>query len=124
MSALLLAVFALEAATVTDTIQERQYNYKSDDGESHVFKYRLLTPEKFEPGMKYPVVLFLHGAGERGDDNKAQLKYLPTWMAEPKMRTAYPCFLIAPQVPKDAKWVNSPWDKRRGSRFRKKCPIR
>jgi predicted peptidase len=114
MNALLLAVFALEAGAVTDTIQERQYSYKSDDGASQVFKYRLLTPEKIELGKKYPVVLFLHGAGERGADDRAQLRYLPTWMAEPKMRAAYPCFLIAPQVPTDAKWVNSPWDKKTG----------
>jgi predicted peptidase len=112
MNALLLAILALEVGAVSDTIQERQYNYKSDDGASHTFKYRLLTPAKIEPGKKYPVVLFLHGAGERGDDNRAQLKYLPTWMAEEKMRAAYPCFLIAAQVPNDAKWVNSPWDKK------------
>jgi predicted peptidase len=114
MNALLLVVFALEAGNVTDVIQERTYNYKSDDGASHSFKYRLLVPDRIEPGKKYPVVLFLHGAGERGDDNKAQLKYLPTWMAEPKMRAAYPCFLIAPQVPNDQKWVNAPWDKKTG----------
>ena len=114
MNALLLVVFALEAGNVTDVIQERTYNYKSDDGASDSFKYRLLAPDRIEPEKKYPVVLFLHGAGERGDDNKAQLKYLPTWMAEPKMRAAYPCFLIAPQVPNNQKWVNAPWDKKTG----------
>lgn len=114
MNAPLLVVFALEAGNVTDVIQERTYNYKSDDGAGHSFKYRLLAPDRIEPEKKYPVVLFLHGAGERGDDNKAQLKYLPTWMAEPKMRAAYPCFLIAPQVPNNQKWVNAPWDKKTG----------
>ena len=112
MSALLLAILALEAGAVTDTIHERNYVYKTDDGATHTFKYRLLTPEKIEPGKKYPVVLFLHGAGERGNDDTAQLKYLPTWMAAPKMRAAYPCFLIAPQCPSGEKWVDSPWNKR------------
>ena len=112
MSTLLLALLALEVGAVTDSYQERQYNYKSDDGASHSFKYRLLAPQKIEPGKKYPVVLFLHGAGERGSDDTAQLKYFPTWMAEPKMRAEYPCFLIAPQCPSGEKWVNSPWDKR------------
>ena len=50
--------------------------------ESHVFQghggvkmpYRLLKPEKIEPGQKYPLVLVLHGWGERGTDNAKQLK--------------------------------------------------
>ena len=36
-------------------------------------KYRLLRPEAEKAGQKYPLVLFLHGAGERGDDNQKQL---------------------------------------------------
>ena len=37
--------------------------------------YRMLLPENFNAEHKYPVVLFLHGAGEKGDDNISQLKY-------------------------------------------------
>lgn len=71
---------------------------------------RLMKPANIEPGKKYPLVLFLHGAGERGDDNKSQLKYFPTWMATPAMRAKYPCFILAPQCPDKQKWVNVPWD--------------
>ncbi|MCG8511961.1 MAG: sulfatase-like hydrolase/transferase, partial [Rhodospirillales bacterium] len=35
-------------------------------------RYRMHTP-KLEAGRRYPLVLFLHGAGERGDDNAKQL---------------------------------------------------
>src|SRR5437870_83470 len=35
--------------------------------------YRVLKPAQIDPGKKYPLVLFLHGAGERGDNNAAQL---------------------------------------------------
>ena len=39
-----------------------------------VFRYRVA--EKAAPeGGKVPLVLFMHGAGERGDDNKRQLNY-------------------------------------------------
>lgn len=38
-------------------------------------RYRLLEPETLEPGAKYPLILFLHGAGERGTDNEKQLKH-------------------------------------------------
>ena len=40
--------------------------YVSSQGDS--LKYRLLRPEAEKAGKKYPLVLFLHGAGERGDD--------------------------------------------------------
>ena len=47
--------------------------------EKLVFKeklpYRLLKPKEIEAGKKYPLVIFLHGAGERGKDNEAQLKH-------------------------------------------------
>lgn len=74
--------------------------------------YRLLTPESIEPGQKYPVVLFLHGAGERGDDNQPQLKFLPLWMATKENRKTYPCFLIAPQCPCDRLWSQAEWGAR------------
>lgn len=39
-----------------------------------VLLYRLAEPAKVEAGKKYPLVVFMHGAGERGNDNEAQLK--------------------------------------------------
>lgn len=43
-------------------------DYVSDRGDT--LRYRLLEPGTLEPGAKYPLVLFLHGAGERGTDNE------------------------------------------------------
>lgn len=73
--------------------------------------FRLLVPRP-EPGAKSdpaPVVLFLHGAGERGTDNMAQLKHFPEKMAQPEWRARYRCFLIAPQCEPDQQWVDAPW---------------
>ena len=39
-----------------------------------VLHYRIKGPAEAEPGRKYPLVVFMHGAGERGADNAAQLK--------------------------------------------------
>lgn len=81
----------------------------ADDDHLTEFGYRLLRPATIEPGRRYPVVLFLHGAGERGTDNVAQLAHLPTWMAEPAMRHRYPCFLIAPQCRSERSWSVFDW---------------
>ena len=38
-------------------------------------QYRIYVPEGLKTDQRVPLVLFLHGAGERGDDNTAQLKH-------------------------------------------------
>jgi predicted peptidase len=38
--------------------------------------YRLLTPIDLNSSSRYPLVLFFHGSGERGDDNEKQLLVL------------------------------------------------
>ena len=38
------------------------------------YHFRVFTPKGWSRKKKSPVILFLHGAGERGDDNLAQTK--------------------------------------------------
>jgi len=71
-------------------------------------RYRLMSPAAIEPGRKYPLVIFLHGAGERGDCNEAQLRYLPEVLARPENRERYPCFVVAPQCPAERQWIEVP----------------
>jgi len=74
-------------------------------------KYRLLKPLNYRPGKKYPLVLFLHGAGERGDDNLITLKHGAKDFAVAKRREEFPCYVLVPQCPKDQKWSNVDWSK-------------
>ena len=85
--------------------------------EAHVYQdhsgkklpYRLLKPLAIEEGKKYPLVVFLHGAGERGTDNEKQLVHGVPQFASKENREKYPCFLIAPQCPDGKKWVEVDW---------------
>ncbi len=72
-------------------------------------KYRLLKPADFSQNQTYPLVIFLHGAGERGDDNVAQLVHGMKDFLNPDRRKNYPCFVVAPQCPNDKKWVEVDW---------------
>jgi predicted peptidase len=71
--------------------------------------YRVLEPAKIEPNQKYPLVLFLHGAGERGSDNKAQLVHGSTQFTKPETRAKFPAYVLFPQCPAGKKWVEVPW---------------
>ena len=71
--------------------------------------YRVLSPAKIEKGKKYPLVLFLHGAGERGNDNKAQLVHGSDLFSKAENRDKYPCYVIFPQCPNGKKWVEVDW---------------
>lgn len=71
--------------------------------------YRWLAPASLEPGRKYPLVLFLHGAGERGTNNSAQLVHGTKLYLDAAHRTKFPCFVLAPQCPAGKQWVDMPW---------------
>lgn len=110
--AVLLAVLAMPAGTFArEPFEALEYEYTGGEYEQETFRYQLLRPAKLEEGKTYPLILFLHGAGERGDDNEKQLKYLPEYMATPAMREKFPCYLIAPQCRSGKKWVDVDWSR-------------
>ena len=67
---------------------------------------RVLLPETYEPDRhRYPLVVSLHGSGERGTDNRAQLKNGLSVFEQ--MRRTHPCLVVAPQLPKRETWGGS-----------------
>jgi predicted peptidase len=77
--------------------------FKAEDGTEVL--YRFAAPEKTEEGKTYPLVLFLHGAGERGTDNKAQLKHGVDDILKGAAGLGEPVFLVAPQCPPEQWWA-------------------
>ena len=62
-------------------------------------RFRLHVPDSYEVGKKYPLVVWLHGAGECGSDNINQLSHLHhiiPYLVGPKKRDF---FLLVPQCP-------------------------
>ena len=64
--------------------------FVSSKGDS--LPYRMIHPESVKPGEKYPLVLFLHGAGERGNDNEKQLTHGGQMFLNPVNQEKYPAF--------------------------------
>ncbi len=65
----------------------------------------MLSPLEIEPGKKYPLFTFLHGAGERGEDNLAQLgNGVSEWLGRPEIRQRFPAYYLLPQCPLEQLW--------------------
>jgi predicted peptidase len=65
----------------------------------------MMSPLNANPGRRYPLVVFLHGAGARGSDNQSQLSGFPEQMAQTFWRKRFPCFLLAPQCAESTYWT-------------------
>ena len=65
--------------------------------------YRVMFPEDFDPSKSYPLILFLHGAGERGTDNNSQLVHgRARFQSDSSLKNT---IVLAPQCPKEDYWV-------------------
>ncbi len=68
--------------------------------------YRLLLPENYDDSKMYPLILFLHGAGERGNDNELQLSHGGEYFLRDSIRKKYPAIVIFPQCKQESFWSN------------------
>ena len=107
MIAVLVCMVAngLQADDPRERFEAREY--KNAAGERLL--YRLLKPHNYDPAKSYPLVVFWHGAGERGDDNARQLVHGMKDFASDERMAKHPAFVIAPQCPTDEKWANVSW---------------
>jgi len=86
------------------TSQSHLFSYETyitSSGDSLL--YRQLISD-YSSGAKYPLVIFLHGAGERGLDNEAQLKWGVTHFADEELMKSEMPIVIAPQCPPELNW--------------------
>ncbi|MCX7602113.1 MAG: alpha/beta fold hydrolase [Meiothermus sp.] len=69
--------------------------------------YALYLPQGQAPRGGWPLILFLHGSGERGRDGKKQatVGLGPAIQANPK---SWPAVVLMPQCPKEAQWRGEP----------------
>ncbi|WP_353135735.1 prolyl oligopeptidase family serine peptidase [Pseudopedobacter sp.] len=67
---------------------------------------RVLYPKGFDQNKKYPLVIFLHGRGESGNDNQKQLTHGAKLFLDSVNRTKFPAIVVFPQCPSDSYWAN------------------
>lgn len=101
--ALLICLFIFTSMYAGDKVSFLKRQFTSSNG--YKLNYRILYPVNYTPGKSYPVILFLHGAGERGNDNEAQLVHGGDMLASYGNQSKYPAIVIAPQCPEGEKWA-------------------
>jgi predicted peptidase len=89
-------------------VYQRAY-FKFEEGK--ILPYRILYPENYDKAKKYPIVLVLHGGGERGSDNEKQLMHGAKLFSSPETRKNFPAIVVFPQCSADAYWANTKIDR-------------
>ena len=89
---------------------------KPDGTVDATYRYRLVEP-RMEPRAeaiadpnsdaraRVPLIVFLHGSGERGSDIRAQLKHFAGACASDEFQTKAPCYVLAMQCPANETWM-------------------
>ena len=102
----LLLGFLLSGHWVIGFSQDEFPNYKYEqyDYQNNILNYRVLYPSDFDDTQTYPLLLFLHGMGERGSDNETQLTHGARLLEDSISR--YPAIVLFPQCPETDYWAN------------------
>ncbi len=105
----------LTGCATTDACKERVFvprvnggvatgfiNKALEDGK-HTWRYVVYVPDNYTPDKAWPLIVFLHGAGERGDDGLKQTQ-VGIGTAIRFHPDRFPAIVLMPQCPEDAFW--------------------
>jgi predicted peptidase len=98
LTVLLMFCFVVQAQQ--EFFQKKEFIFKGD-----TLRYRVLYPAHYDKSKSYPLVLFLHGSGERGNDNVKQLVWGASLFTDSLNREKYPAIVLFPQCPDKESWV-------------------
>lgn len=73
--------------------------------DGYTLPYQIMYPDNYDKTKQYPLLVFLHGAGERGNDNEKQLVNGKQFLID-NFHSKYPAIVIVPQCPADNYWAN------------------
>lgn len=77
--------------------------YVNEEGDTLLYRQMI---SDYDTISQYPLVIFLHGSGERGNDNEAQLKWGVKAFTNTRVMTSYRPIVVAPQCPANERWSN------------------
>jgi predicted peptidase len=97
---------AMIIVNITDlAVELGAYNPFAFSRNNNSLLYQILLPNNYYEAASLPLLIFLHGSGERGNDNRAQLKHGSQLFLDSIM--VYPALVVFPQCPVNDSWPNS-----------------
>ena len=106
---LLCFLFLSTSAKGEDNVLANYEKLEFKNPEGQVLRYRWYFPAELQSGERVPLLIFLHGAGERGDDNEKTLVHGASDFVSDKLQSLQKCAVLIPQCPEGQQWVNVPW---------------
>lgn len=103
---MLIALSLCACTTVPSRNGHGEFLAREVTAEGATHRYQVFVPSRAAGGEHPPVILFLHGSGERGADNQIQLDtglgpYLRSHMDD------FPAIVVFPQVPSRGQWIGA-----------------
>jgi predicted esterase len=74
------------------------------DAKGQKLPYQIMEPSAEAKNQTYPLVIFLHGSGEKGTDNALQMRNGVYAFCEKEVREKHPCYLLVPQCAPQWRW--------------------
>ncbi|MFM2361026.1 MAG: hypothetical protein RLY16_3019 [Bacteroidota bacterium] len=99
----IILLFTCFAASAQQDLTAYSKEYFIQNGDT--LPYRLLLPENYDASKKYPLIMVLHGAGERGNDNELQLVHGAKLFLQDSIRKAFPAIVVFPQCKQNSFWA-------------------
>ena len=103
---ILLVILGIFFCNISLAQTRELFQYEHYYNQNDTLKYRILYPKNFDSSNQYPVILFLHGAGERGNNNESQLVHGSKLFLDNYESEAFPAIIVAPQCPLEDYWSN------------------
>jgi len=96
-------LFLFSTNMVSQDVSAYQKKVYKKNGQT--MPYRILLPRDYDPSVKYPLLLFLHGSGERGNDNEAQLVHGSGLFLKDETRDHFRAIVVFPQCAAGSSWA-------------------
>ena len=107
---LVCALTVSVSAVRPDEARTLKQVYVNEELDGYEIPYVLYLPANYDEAKEYPVLLLLHGAGERGNDNELQLFHAVDELYETRQALMDECIFLVPQCPQNELWVDWPWE--------------
>ena len=99
----LISVFFMQCPAKNDNRSFKSEVFTSSEG--HELPLRILYPDNYSKSKSYPMLIFLHGSGERGSNNQDQLVHIAPSFLTDEFQAKHEAIIVFPQCAENDSWA-------------------